>query len=392
MPTETPYRVFHDTTDGRTPSAGRKDFTEEVSQLRVAIVNLSAAFHRSDPLPVSSQLRPLVAGLVRLQDDVAAFRALAEAALANVEPVDAAVRPAAGGTPRKQQVTLRSLSARYSLSVERLKRMNPHLEDVADDTPLPRHTKVTLRESSTPRATTPVRRVPTTAAEHPVAPTPAARTPVQEHAVAKRRESVHREEEALPNTGEDTIRGIAKRHGVRIGELLSVNPASLEKYGLDEPLPPNIELIIPVPADNPRVPDEKAAEPVRDLWTARGDTIATLSFDLQVSVEVLWDYNVSLRRWAKDEPLPEGIRIAVPSRSGDNVRDYASDDGAETDNDALGKSVQVIRLRVPTTLDQVAADHGCTVRDLLRRNPHRGLDALSPSYQLPSGTHLHVPY
>uniref|UniRef100_A0A7S1L8A7 LysM domain-containing protein n=1 Tax=Neobodo designis TaxID=312471 RepID=A0A7S1L8A7_NEODS len=389
------------------PPEPSHDYVERVSALRVDLVNLSAAFHKEAHIPVAGQLRPLCAALERLRTDVAAFLELAEAARATATPakgrIDSTTAPADDGTTTPatdtpatasgRPVTLGALSRRYAINIADLRTLNPHLAKFGNNQPLPANTNVTLRDApsvdamGTPGELQPARRESTPEVSHGVGQTTP--QPPRTSPAARRPPSAPLGKPETP--GEDTVRLVAAAHGVSVQELLAANPESLAPFGVDDPLPPNLELTIP------------AGRPVDDVVFAnRGDTLEALSVDLRVKISTLRRANPMLRDLPFDEPLPEGERIVVPNPR--TLVDNGDDSGrSATESDATGVGADdggwspgsaptdVIRLRVPTTLEVVAEDHGVSLHELLHLNAHRGWNRLSPDFKLPTGTYLSVP-
>jgi LysM repeat protein len=344
------------------PRHTRNNYAVSVTEMHVSLVNLSAAFHQETHVPVHAQLLPLIDALSKVIDDASAFRKLTEDTLRSARPT-AAVRQkkvAAGLTDSGDDAdrssalnatedieesdtaaaprTLRGIASKYRVDASELRTMNPHLAQYGDDTVLPRHTPVSLHHETHDAA--------------PAAETASTTDDDVDDVVSL----------AAPmDEPYDTVRNVAERGGVSVQDLLRANEVTLQEFSLDQPLPPGIDLRLPVAEDGVCV-------------TQRGDTVSLLATEMACTMNALVHNNEPLRAFHPHDLLPMGTRVIVPLRHEEEPRRFQS-----------------VTLRAPCMIGEVADDHRCSVAVLVDANAAtlRGADLRQP---LRAGTVIAVPH
>ena len=175
-------------------------------------------------------------------------------------------RPRGSRSPaRKPSETLASIAAQYDLSVQELRDLNPDLNDLEEDEPVPKGSSVRLRSSQSPARMY------------------------------------------------DTIRSIARAHSVCTRELVAHNE-DLLGYHIDQPLPANLELIIPAPTDrlySPTPLPRRAT--VEDVPVLKSTPMKEFCEKHKVEPGLLKELNYNqIGQIPTDDELPPGISLTVP--------------------------------------------------------------------------------
>ena len=229
------------------------------------------------------------------------------ALLDNVVPVDAA-SAGNGQATEEEGESLFSIAQQYGIRVADLRKHNAHLKHYADRDPLPKNTPVKIKSS---RKGLPVR----------YAPAPfAAGTPAQSHRQQQQQDNGQSptssrqapgstrgvgQTAAANNNGfaYDTIRSISKEHNVHIDALIRSNKV-LQKYDVDEPLPQDLDIILPQDA----APAQRTF-----VLTFAGETLRVIADTVaRCRMDDLMAVNPQLAGLSIDARLPEGTRIALP--------------------------------------------------------------------------------
>jgi LysM repeat protein len=186
--------------------------------------------------------------------------------------------------------TLLTIAQQYGVKVADLRLHNPHLQHYEDNEPLPRNTPVKIKAPKKRGSVAPI-----------------------EDSKSQSRIAVVPRDAPLPNDvplraqrgrfAFDTIRSIAKEQNVSMRSLIAANRI-LEKFDVDEPLPQDLDIEIPV-----------NAEPAQRTYvlTFAGETLRIVAEAVaRCRIEDLIAVNPQLGNIGPDSRLPEGTRIALP--------------------------------------------------------------------------------
>jgi LysM repeat protein len=208
------------------------------------------------------------------------------------------------GTQRADEETpetLLSIARQYGVRVSDLRKHNAHLQHFEDTEPLPRNTPVKIKgggggsgavamrggsSTSSPRNSDRARSTPG--------------VPLHQQLLTDRSAPM------ITNNTKvvfDTIRSIARDQNVTVDALISANRV-LARYDLDEPLPQDLDIVIPT-----NVPPAQRTY----VLTFAGETIRSVSESVaHCRPEDLMASNPQLGNIGLDTRLPEGTRIALP--------------------------------------------------------------------------------
>jgi hypothetical protein len=228
--------------------------------------------------------------------------------LDTVAPSDPTTAAAQAPTAEEEGETLLSIAQQYGIRVADLRKHNAHLKHYADRDPLPKNTPVKIKSS---RKGNPVRYAPQ--------PLAASQTPAQSYrqladagGVAASPTSSRTGKPSYPANAAgasgggfafDTIRSISKEHNVHIDALIRANKV-LQKYDVDEPLPQDLDIILPQDA----APAQRTF-----VLTFAGETLRVIADTVaRCRMDDLMAVNPQLAGLSIDARLPEGTRIALP--------------------------------------------------------------------------------
>lgn len=243
------------------------------------------------------------------------------ALLDSVAPIDPSAAPSAAGQHVEEDgETLLSIAQQYGIRVADLRKHNAHLKHYADRDPLPKNTPVKIKSS---RKGNPVRQAPAFQQQQ-VSYQNAPQTPsggqrdLGSPSSSSRPGGPRQAQPAqyppnvvggggaannTPGFAFDTIRSISKEHNVHIDALIRSNKV-LQKYDVDEPLPQDLDIILPQDA----APAQRTF-----VLTFAGETLRVVADTVaRCRMDDLMAVNPQLTGLSIDARLPEGTRIALP--------------------------------------------------------------------------------
>lgn len=185
--------------------------------------------------------------------------------------------------------TLLSIARHYGVRVADLRRHNPHLQHYDDAEPLPKNTPVKIKGPRRDRSGS--------LSSQPNS------LPMQIAGGRRQTPPIN----SVGNGGRvlfDTIRSIARDQNVAIDALVSANRGVLDRFDVDEPLPQDLDIVIP-----------KSAPPMQRTYvlTFAGETVRSVADTVaHCRPEELLLVNPQLGDIGLDSRLPEGTRVALP--------------------------------------------------------------------------------